>query len=652
MPMNHPATPGPRSLKQYQDFLNQQIETIDNAAEAETRRVGLLERHGARDGLVTLDRRHPVYGREIWIPHKSLHGAPYGMKVLVEITAADPPRGQIVTVLGDPEREDLAIMSIIHDFGLNPHYPEEAMSELEAFGTELTASEIQSELEAGRRDLRELFTMTIDGLDAKDLDDAISIRREGELIRLFVHIADVSHYVQVGTALDFEALQRGNSVYLVDRVLPMLPPQLSNGLCSLNPGVDRLAMTSELLFNARGERLESQIYPSLIRSDHRGDYTEIYEGTYDPAYRETVELMRELAEQLSARRHERGALTFHFPETVVTLNSEGEPIDIAAESSHFAHALIESFMIAANEAVADFCQQHKLPVIYRVHENPDPEMIAALREVLRLRGIPVKIPQKLDPKALQTVLEAIQERPEAEALNFLILRSLAKAEYHAENLGHFGLASQSYLHFTAPIRRYADLHSHRVIRRYINDRRDRSSDLRALTRPIAKHISETERNAMDAERASVDQKICEYYQDKLGEVYRATVSGLSPIAFYARMANSVEGTVLYSELPGYFQYDEQRLEAVGPGQLAIKIGDSLEMQLIRVDLQRRFLDFRPVRFLTGDLAGKNLDSQRQPGKDKLKRGRQIKEGKTQRKRKVKEHRKQRRGGIQKFRKQR
>ncbi|MDO5733626.1 MAG: VacB/RNase II family 3'-5' exoribonuclease [Eubacteriales bacterium] len=574
------------------------------------RRVGILEAKGRRDGLVRLDRNHPLHGREVYIPKSGLHGAPFGMKVLVQITAPqeNPVRGEILEVLGDPERSDTAMLGIIHDYGLQPSYPEAVLAELESWPSEVDPAEIEAELAAGRHDLRELFTLTIDGIDAKDLDDALSIRKEAENYRLWVHIADVSHYVHFGSKLDAEALQRGNSVYLADRVLPMLPPKLSNQLCSLNPEVDRLTFTVEMLFDRQGKRLESKLYPAVINSNYRGNYSEIFDSSYPEALREPIQTMLELSELLAAQREERGALVFDFPETVVDLDIEGHPLRIHGAKSNFAHGLIESFMIAANEAVADFAKAHKLPVVYRVHDNPDPEKIEQFKRLLLAQKLKAPLPKKFDPKSLQLMLAALADYPQSETLSFMLLRSLAKAEYSTHNLGHFGLASESYLHFTAPIRRYADLHTHRVLKRYLSKRSDKSSDLRPLAGTIAKHVSDTERISVSAERASTDQKICEYYVDKLGEIYTAEVSGLSPIAFYARMENTAEGTIMYSEMPGYYSYDELLFQARNNSGQALRLGDKLRMQLSRVDLQRRFLDFVPIEFLSGDLAGKDFSA--------------------------------------------
>ncbi|MDO5738042.1 MAG: VacB/RNase II family 3'-5' exoribonuclease [Eubacteriales bacterium] len=634
----------------YANFLANKS-AIAEDIDKEVKAVGTLIRQGERDGLVLLDRRHPDFGREIYIPNNKLNGAPYGLKVLVEIQGYDPAHGAIVEVIGSPEQNDARMLSVILDFGLEAKYPEAGLKQVADLPSELKPELIEEELRAGRQDLRALETITIDGLDAKDLDDAISLTKEGENFRLYVHIADVSHYVTSGSDLDYIALARGNSVYLVDRVLPMLPPKLSNGLCSLNPQVPRLAFTAEMLFSPAGERLDFRLYPSLIQSDHRGDYTEIHEGTYPPKYRKLLENMYALAELLHSRRRARGSLDFDFPETVVELDSKGQPIDIGIAENNAAHALIEAFMVAANEAVADFGQAHKLPLIYRVHEDPDLERLQALKELLQSKNIKLKLGDKVRPKDLQRVLKQIRGREDAETLSYLLLRSLAKAEYAPLNLGHFGLASKSYLHFTAPIRRYADLHCHRVLKRYLANKQDKSGELKPLTGQIAAQVSATERQAIEAERASVDLKICEFYANKLGEVFRAKITGFSPMAFYARMENSAEGTVLYSELPGYYTFDERLIQAVGPKGRRLKIGDELAMQLLRVDLTRRFLDFRPTKFYTGELAGKEIKpTSRHRAEKSLKKQKKVKRGRKQQTKKKRG--KPRRGGIKKFKRQR
>lgn len=572
-------------------------------------RVGILRSNNKGAGIVELDRRHPEFGRTVYIPKQKLNGAPFDMKVVVKIagmSADDMAVGEIIETLGDPGRPDVNILSIIHDFGLNPEYPQEVLDEVEDWPKDPDPETIQKELNKGRHDLRDQLAITIDGEDARDLDDAIAIEREGSNYRLWVHIADVSHYVQPGSLLDKEAYARGNSVYLSDRVLPMLPPKLSNQLCSLNPFKDRLCMTAEMLYDKYGNEKEVKLYPSVIQSKYRANYNEVYRLLTEETTPEEEDIpdwlfpklqaMDELSDLLRKQRYDRGALVFDFPETTVDLDAEGKVIRIYGEEQTFANGIIESFMIAANEAVADYTSKHRLPVLYRVHEDPDPERMEHFRYVVRAQNVQFNLPRKITPKALQQLMERFKNEATAETLSYLMLRSLAKARYDGRNLGHFGLASESYLHFTAPIRRYSDLHTHRVLKRYLYDKSDKSGHLGKKIIKIANHVSETERNAIDAERASVDQKICEYYAERIGERYPVTISGFSSVAFYVRLQNTAEGSILYREMDDYYHFDELFFKAVTDDGRELNLGDELIAELVRVDMQRRFIDFAPYDF--------------------------------------------------------
>lgn len=562
--------------------------------------VGLLTK-ADKGGKVELDKTDKELGRTIFVPEKHLHGAPFGMKVVVNVSQMDSdgdPVGEIMEVLGDPARPDVAIAGIMKQYGLEEAFPEKVLKEVEWLPHELSDADIEKALQDGYRDLRALNTITIDGEDAKDLDDAIDIEILNEnLTKLYVHIADVAHYVKPGTALDSEAKRRGNSVYLVDRVLPMLPPKLSNGLCSINPDVARLAMTCEMDIDKEGHVHSYEIYNSLIQSKVRSSYKEVkalLEGE-DAEYERpnwfipTLQSMKNLADVLEAKRVKRGTLEFNFPETKVDLDEEGHPIDIYAYPVTFANSIIEEFMIVANETVASHLIQKNLPGIYRVHEDPDPERLQLFSELASRLGVPVRTKEGITPKALGEVLVRLKGKPFELTLSQMLLRSLAKADYRESNQGHFGLASENYLHFTAPIRRYADIVVHRSLKTWLGKSKARPSKQELAE--IARHISETERTAVSAERDSVDQKAAEYYQDKIGEQFDGVVSGFSKSAFFVQLENTVEGAIFYRTLDGYYEYDETRLAAENNSGDSIHIGDKVRIQVASVDINRRFVDF-------------------------------------------------------------
>lgn len=563
--------------------------------------VGTLEAKG-QDHYVALDSPDPRFGRFIKIARQDLNGAPLGMKVVVELTGVvseEEAHGKIIEVLGDPGKGDVAITGIIRSYLLREAFPPAALEEVEDMPVDPDPADLEAEITQGRLDLRDQHTYTIDGLDARDLDDAIAVERLGEGYRLWVHIADVSHYVRPNTELDKEAFKRANSVYLVDRVLPMLPPKLSNGLCSLNPGHDRLCLSCRIDYNAEGQVIAGQVAKTVIQSKVRSSYEELRgifagqepEGLPD-WFLESVSLARELSTLLSARRDRRGALVFDFPETKVVLDSEGQVTDIYGEQQDEANQIIESFMIAANEYVAAFCDEYRLPAIYRVHEDPPGEKMDLVLQYAEDLGLGIRIPRDIQPKNLQQLLAKIKTEPYGVTLSEMLLRALAKARYDTEDLGHFGLASQQYCHFTAPIRRYADLLVHRAVKAQLEGKNTgkRPKNLKL----VAAHISEMERVSIDAERDSDDQKIVEYYADKLGETYQGEISGFSNSSFFVQLPNTVEGSVLYASMDsGYIKFYPDRLLAQNrdTGEY-YQLGDQVKIQVARVDLERRFLDFK------------------------------------------------------------
>lgn len=595
--------------------------------------VGILMESG-RDGIVRSDYPESESGRrDVFIPWQNLNGAPFGMRVIcrVDNLESDNWRGSILEVLGDPERPDVAIAGIMAHYGLTGGFPEEVESQTEQLPASLSEEDVASLLRDGRRDLRDLTTITMDGEDAKDLDDAISIRRMPDGgYRLWVHIADVAHYVRDGSQIDMEARRRGTSVYLVDRVVPMLPPRLSNGICSLNPGAYRLALTAEMDIDQTGQTTGGELYESVIRSDARTSYREIHDflergegrdryGSMEDAF----VAMRELAEILRAKLRERGTLEFEFPETEVDLDEEGRPTAIYPYPISFTNGIIEAFMIAANEFVAEKFHALKLPFVYRVHELPDPEKLRRFMRLANNLGVRIRFRGNPRPADLAAALGEIQKMESGQALSQLLLRSLAKARYAPECLGHFGLASTYYCHFTSPIRRYPDLFIHRVIKGWLADRIQTAQWKRDAVQ-VSENSSQTERLADQAERDTVQQKACEYMADRIGEEFDGVISGIISAGFFVRLLSTVEGMVPFRSMADYFDYDEDTLTARGSrsGRI-LQIGEKVRVRVARADTVNRKIDFElveaPVARLPG--AGKGKPAAKAQNKNGRKTGR-------------------------------
>ena len=627
---------------------------------APERVVGVLREEG-RDGVVRPER--PAGLGEVEVRRRDLNGAPFGMKVVVEILyrpdeddrarsrGVPPPRarGRVVETLGDPADPDVGVAGILKAYGLEPEFPEAALREAEAFAPDPTEEEIARELAKGRVDLRGLEMVTIDGADAKDLDDAVSVEpRKGGGYRLGVHIADVSWYVREGSALDAEALRRGTSVYPPGHVIPMLPPRLSNGACSLNPQRPRFAFTVFVDLDAEGATVGHRIHPSLLRTAERMTYDDVFvllsapDGVAEdlkaryaplmPAFRR----MRDLAAILRARRFARGAMDFDFPETKVALDADGVPLDIHPYPTTFANGIVEEFMILANETVAEHFLRLGSPFAYRVHEPPDPDRLhrfsvlaATFGEIHRFDA------DGATSAALARVLEDVKGKPYGRLLARLLLRSLAKARYAPECLGHFGLASRYYCHFTSPIRRYPDLFIHRVMKAWRETAPDakpgempRALSLRlAAYREAAEHVclrsSWTERRAEQAERDVVAQKAAEYMARRLGEEYDGTVSGVVGAGMFVELDSTVEGFVLFATLDDYFEADEDGFWAKGrrTGE-TYHVGDRVAVRVVRADPATRRIDFH----LVGRIGEPVGDSRRSAGKTGREREKAARKG--------------------------
>ncbi len=564
--------------------------------------VGILE-EAHRGGMVRTTGKENV--GDIFIPENKLNGAPFGMLVLVEVAGEPPfmnPQGSITEVIGDPARPDVAMTGIIREYNLYEKFSPEELAEAEKIPSELSEETIAEELARGRKDLRTLRTMTIDGKDAKDLDDAISIMPLPDHgYRLWVHIADVCHYIKEDSILDKAARLRGNSVYLADRVLPMLPPHISNGICSLNPQKNRLVLTCMLDYNALGVVTRGEVFEAIIKSDLRANYEDVYSALFHNEvpenYRDMLNeliLMRELAELLKRNREAKGSLNFEFPETKVIMNTDGTVADIQAYPINEANGIIEEFMIAANVFVGKQYSQLGAPFLYRVHEKPDPLKMGRFLDLARIAGIKVKGFKTNDTLAVAKMLDKVNDSPLGPALSQLLLQSLAKARYDAQPLGHFGLAEEFYSHFTAPIRRYPDVFIHRVIKGYLSGKLHLKR-WKAKAPVVAEQTSISERNAMYAEYASVDQKVAEYMKQHIGESFSGMIVSMMPAGVFVRLPNTVEGMLPFRLMDDYYEYDELRMQAVGSRNgRTLKIGQEIEVLVARADTETRQVDFAPI----------------------------------------------------------
>lgn len=565
--------------------------------------VGTFSRLNNYFGFVIPDDKR--IATDVFVAPEHQMNAKHGQKVVVklhQLTGRHTAEGEIVEILGDKDDPGVDILSIIRKHNLPEEFPEEVLREAEEIPDSVSEEELK-----GRRDLRERVMVTIDGEDAKDLDDAVSIESlPNGNYRLGVHIADVSYYVKEGSALDREAYNRGCSVYLVDRVIPMLPKRLSNGICSLNPHVDRLTMTCDMEIDPEGNIVEYEIYPSVIRTNERMTYNNIKKIVVDEdeelieRYQPLVphfRMMAEVAMKLRKKRLRRGAIDFNFPEAKILVDENGKPTDIVKQPRTIAEQLIEEFMLAANETVAEHFYRLEVPFVYRIHENPDVEKLKSFYEFITRFGYSVKgKPDQVKPHALQALLQKISGTPEEHVISMIMLRSMKQAKYAAECVGHFGLAAPFYTHFTAPIRRYPDLVIHRVIHEVIEKGSlsvDRIDTLNEYLPDAAQQASIRERIAIDAERETQDLKMAEYMLEKIGEEYDGIVSSVTSFGIFVELPNTVEGMVHVSYLTDdYYRYDERAYALIGERTArVIRIGDRVRVRVKDVNLEERTIDF-------------------------------------------------------------
>jgi len=558
-------------------------------------------------GYVTPDdKRLPD---DIFIPKGAANGAAEGHKVVVELTRYPDGRrhaeGIVVQILGHKNDPGVDILSIIYKHGIPTDFPDEVLAEAKAVPDTISPEELE-----GRRDLRNETIVTIDGADAKDLDDAVNvIKLDNGNYQLGVHIADVSHYVKEGSALDAEAFERGTSVYLVDRVVPMLPHRLSNGICSLNPNVDRLTISCVMEITPQGKVVDHEIFPSVIRTTERMTYTDVRkillreDQEVLERYKELVpffDLMGELAAILTEKRRERGAIDFDFTEAKVLVDEEGHPTDVVIRERSVAERLIEEFMLCANETIAEHFHWLELPFLYRIHEDPKPEKLERFFKFAVNFGYVVKgSPESVHPRTLQMLLEEVKGKPEEAVISTVMLRSMQQAKYSHQSLGHFGLSTDFYTHFTSPIRRYPDLIVHRLIRKYLFEGK---TDTRTLAEwaeklpEIAKHTSEMERRAVDAERETDDLKKAEFMQDKIGETFDGVISSVTSFGLFVELPNTIEGLVHISYLvDDYYHYNEDQMALIGERSGNVfRIGDEITVRVINVKVEEHSIDFEVV----------------------------------------------------------
>lgn len=559
-------------------------------------------------GFVVPDDK--AFGTDIFISKGKFLNAKNNQKVVVKITKypqkGKNAEGEIIEVLGSIDEAGVDMLSIIKEYDLPAEFPENVIEEAKKYGDKIDAKDIQN-----RIDCRQDIIFTIDGEDAKDLDDAVRvIKLKNGNYRLDVHIADVSYYVREGSLLDKEAQIRGTSVYMLSRVIPMLPKELSNGICSLNAGQDRFTLSCSMEINNKGEVVSAEVYKGIINVTERMNYHDVQKildksdekvlKKYEK-YIGNFELMAELAEILKKKRLEQGYLNLDIPESKIDLDENGKVISIGKYETSFSNEIIEQFMLSANETIAEKFYWLEAPFIYRVHEDPDIEKVKELNKFLYNFGLKIRIVnEKIYPKEVSKILEEIKGKEEEKVVSTLILRTLKIARYEAENKGHFGIASKYYCHFTSPIRRYPDLFIHRIISKYLEENYVVSDkfieDFKQKAIDRARMSSEREKVATKAERDSEDMKKAEFMQDKIGQEYEGIVSSVTQFGIFVELENTVEGLIRFENLGNeYFIYDEDRKRLIGENSNKVyKIGDKVKIRVISANKLLRQIDFEIV----------------------------------------------------------
>ncbi len=537
---------------------------------------------------------------EIFVPKDALNQAKNGQKVIVRITewpeGSKNPFGEVIKVLGMPGDNNVEMQAILAEYNFPLQFPQEVEDEVNKIKPEISADEI-----AQRRDYRNILTITVDPADAKDFDDALSLRKlDNGHWEVGVHIADVAHYVREGSPTDVEAQDRGTSIYLVDRTIPMLPERLSNDLCSLRPDEEKLCFAAVFEMNEKAEIFNEWIGKTVIKSARRYAYEEVQaliEGG-EGQYKEEVLVLHELATRLREQRMKAGSINFHSEEVKFILDENGKPIDTYVKVQQESHMLIEDFMLLANRTVAEKIgkpqgRKKVKTFVYRIHDEPNPEKLNTFLQFIGKLGYSMNISsrQRL-VKSYNDLFKAVEGKGEKNLVETIAIRTMAKAEYSTQNIGHYGLAFPYYTHFTSPIRRYPDLIAHRLLERYLIENKD-SVSADALE-PVCKHASEMERRAAEMERESIKYKQAEYLSDKVGKVFEALISGVSKYGIFVELKQSkCEGMVRYNEMPGdYYYLDEDNYRVIGQSYGKIyRLGDPVTVQVKNVDLARKKLDF-------------------------------------------------------------
>ncbi len=546
---------------------------------------------------------------DIEIPPKKNKGAVEGHKVLVKITnnkGKNRYQGEVIKILGHKNDPGVDILSIVYKYNIEDQFSPEVEQELNSIPEEVSSEDLKN-----RRDLRDEMIFTIDGDDTKDIDDAISLEKlENGHYKLGVHIADVSYYVKEGTALDSDAMERGTSVYLVDRVIPMLPHQLSNGICSLNPGVDRLTISCVMEIDDKGKVVDYEIFESVIKSRIQMTYKKVNqileENTIPSGYEEyadTLRLMMELSTVLRKMKHERGELDFDVDEAKILVDEKCVPTEIVLRNRGVGEKLIEDFMIAANECVARHIYYMELPFIYRVHEYPKEEKIRSFLAFLGTLGYQVTGDFKdTRPKTMQRLLEFLHDKKEFAILSSLLLRNMQKAVYLPENLGHYGLASKCYTHFTSPIRRYPDTTVHRLLRTYLFNHDISNKTIAHWEEKliyVSDHSSAKERASIECEREVEDMKMAEYMEQHIGEEYHGMISGIMSFGIFIQLDNLIEGLVPLRDMDDFYHYNEETLTLTGEKNNEVyHMGDEVLVKVIRASKEEKTIDFAIVKRLS------------------------------------------------------
>ena len=563
-----------------------------------TKVIGLYEKSKSF-GFVRPDNQR--FLKDIYIPAGKEKGAMTGHKVVVELTSYGgenmKPEGKVVEIIGHINDPGTDIMSIVKGYDMPVEFPEKVLNQAERVGKDVSEADM-----AGRMDLRDWQMVTIDGEDAKDLDDAVSLTEVENGWKLGVHIADVTNYVQEKSALDREALKRGTSVYLADRVIPMLPHKLSNGICSLNAGENRLALSCIMTVDKKGEIVDHVIAETVIRVDQRMSYTsvakilEAQDEQERQKYEKLVPMFEQMAEVsglLRERRKKRGAIDFDFPETKMILDEQGRPVELKPYERNVATKMIEDFMLAANETVAEEYFWREIPFLYRTHEAPEEDKVKKLSTFINNFGYHIHMGNEIRPKEIQKLLEKVEGTPQEALISRLALRSMKQARYTPENAGHFGLAAQYYTHFTSPIRRYPDLQIHRIIKENLRGRLsdDRMAHYEKILKEVATQSSEMERRAEEAERETVKLKKVEYMQDRIGEEFEGVISGITKWGAYVELPNTIEGLVhVVNMKDDHYEYREEQYELVGEHfRNVYKLGQRVRVR--GADRLQRTIDF-------------------------------------------------------------